>query len=55
MSTEMRKRGVSIRGGGGYRTREHNMLNNHIRVSIGKQDELEVFISELKDILGRAS
>lgn len=55
MSTEMRKRGVSIRSGGGYRTREHNLLNNHIRVSIGKPDELEVFISELKDILGKAS
>lgn len=55
MSFEMRKRGVMIRSGGGYRTRELNPLKNHIRVSIGKADELEVFMNELKDILGKAS
>ena len=55
MSGEMRKRGIMIRSGGGYRTREVNPLKNHIRVSIGKPDELEVFMNELKDILGKAS
>jgi histidinol-phosphate/aromatic aminotransferase/cobyric acid decarboxylase-like protein len=40
-----------IRSGWGYATQDSNMLSNHIRVSIGKPDELEVFVSELKNVL----
>lgn len=52
MSGELRRRGVMVRGGSGYRTREVDLLGNHLRVTIGKPDELEVFVNELEDILG---
>ena len=52
MAMELRKRNVMIRGGTGYRTREIDLLSNHLRVTIGKPDELEVFVSELEDVLG---
>lgn len=52
MAMELRKRGVMVRSGSGYRTREINLLGNHLRVTIGKPDELEVFVNELEDILG---
>lgn len=45
---ELRKRRVMIRSGMG----QWNMPN-FIRVSIGTQEELEVFISTLKDVLGQ--
>ncbi len=52
MGGALRERGVMVRGGSGYRTREVNLLGNHLRVTIGKPDELEVFVNELEDILG---
>ncbi len=52
MAMELRKRGVMVRSGSGYRTREINLLGNHLRVTVGKPDELEVFVNELEDILG---
>ncbi len=52
MSMELRKRKVSVRAGNVYRSREHDLLANHLRVTIGKPDELEVFVNELEDILG---
>jgi len=52
MGMELRNRGVMIRSGSGYRTREVDLLGNHLRVTIGKPDELEVFVNELEDILG---
>ena len=52
MSGELFRRGVMIRSGSGYRTREIDLLGNHLRVTIGKPDELEVFVNELEDILG---
>ena len=52
MSGELFRRGVMVRAGSGYRTRETDLLGNHLRVTIGKPDELEVFVNELEDILG---
>lgn len=52
---ELRKKGVMVRSGWSYATRESNPLMNYIRVSIGTPDELEVFISELKNVLSTAS
>jgi histidinol-phosphate/aromatic aminotransferase/cobyric acid decarboxylase-like protein len=52
---ELRKRGVMVRSGWGYQAGGANPLANYIRVSIGKPDELEVFVSELKNVLGAAS
>ena len=52
MSGELRQRGVSVRAGSVYRTREIDLLGNHLRVTIGKPDELEVFVNELEGILG---
>ena len=46
------RRGVMVRSGSGYRTREVDLLGSHLRVTIGKPDELEVFVNELEDILG---
>ena len=51
----LRKKGVYVRSGYSYMTRESNPLQNHIRISIGTPDELEVFMSELKTVLGAAS
>ena len=51
MTMELRKRGVMVRSGAVYRTRNQDPLKNHLRVSIGTMDELEVFINELSDIL----
>ncbi|MDE2728453.1 MAG: histidinol-phosphate transaminase, partial [Gemmatimonadota bacterium] len=55
MSGELFRRGVMVRSGSGYRTQEVNLLGNHLRVTIGKPDELEVFVNELEDILGGSS
>ncbi len=55
MSGELFRRGVMVRAGSGYRTREIDLLGNHLRVTIGKPDELEVFVNELEDILGGSS
>lgn len=52
MSGALFRRGVMVRSGSGYRTREIDLLGNHLRVTIGKPDELEVFVNELEDILG---
>ena len=51
----LRKKGVFVRSGYSYATRESNPLENHIRISIGTPDELEVFMSELKQVMGAAS
>ena len=55
MSGALFRRGVMVRSGSGYRTREVDLLGNHLRVTIGKPDELEVFVNELEDILGGSS
>lgn len=44
----LRKKDVMIRSGWSYATEENNPLKNHIRISIGTPDELEVFMSEFK-------
>ena len=54
MAMELRKRGISIRSGSVYNTAENSFLKNHLRVSIGRADELEVFINELNNILGKS-
>lgn len=51
VSTELRKRGVLIRSGWSYGP----ALKNHIRVSVGTPQELEVFINEFKNVMGVAS
>ncbi|MBM3264239.1 MAG: aminotransferase class I/II-fold pyridoxal phosphate-dependent enzyme [candidate division Zixibacteria bacterium] len=53
--TELRKRGVMVRSGWGYQGAGMNPLSNHIRISIGKPDELEVFMNEFKKVMGAAS
>ena len=52
---DLRKKGVMVRSGWGYQSGDMNPLSNHIRISIGKPDELEVFVSELKIALAAAS
>ena len=52
MSGELQARRDGAQRFNGYRTREIDLLGNHLRVTIGKPDELEVFVNELEDILG---